>query len=129
MAYNNVSDAVVRKVCKKYGEGSVECQVINLVREARVPYECIAEVMKCNLEAVKMDLTGTFKMEEQPHAMMVRFLTTILPLGLERGVLPCKDTALTTSVLRLLVELCGYKQHLKRLQAHINTLQTANQQG
>ena len=32
MAYNNVTDAVVRKVCKKYGEGSQECEVINLVK-------------------------------------------------------------------------------------------------
>lgn len=129
MAYNKISDAVVRKVCKKYGEGSVECQVIALVRETRVPYECIAEVMKCNAEQVRQDLTGTFKMDDQAHTMMVRFLTTVLPLGLERGVLPCKDTALTSSVLRLLVELCGHKQIISNLKTQVSSLQEENNKG
>lgn len=129
MAYNNVSDAIVRKVCKKYGEGSIECQVISLVREARVPYECIAEVMKANPEEVKMDITGTFKMSEPQHSMLVKFLTTLLPMGLERGVLPCKDTALTTSVLKLLLETYGCHRRVNTLQETINALQKANHQG
>jgi len=116
MAYNNVTDAIVRKVCKKYGAGSIECETIMLVQQARVPYECIAEVMKCNAEQVKQDLTGTFAMEPQQHAILTKFLHTVVPLGIERGVLPCKDTALTSSVLRLLVELCGLKNRIKALQ-------------
>lgn len=129
MAYNNVTDAVVRKVCKKYGEGSEECEVINLVRMARVPYECIAEVMRCNAEQVKQDLTGIFKMDDNTHAMMLRFLKTVLPLGLEYGVLPCKDGALTTSILTTLVKLCGYKQRSEMLQKQLSTLQDETKVG
>ena len=123
MAYNNVTDAVVRKVCKKYGEGSQECEVINLVRTARVPYECIAQVMRCNPEQVKQDLTGTFKMDDQLHAMMIRFLKTVLPLGIEHGVLPCKDSALTSSILTLLVKMCGYKHQVESLTEKLSALQ------
>lgn len=126
MAYNKVSDATIRRVCKTYGDNSVECRVIHLVRDARLPYECIAEVMKCETELVKQDLTGQFKLDEPTHNVMIRFLTTIIPLGIERGVLPCKDNALTSSVLRLLIELCGYKQHLQKLQEQINSLQQNN---
>lgn len=123
MAYNNVTEAVVRKVCKKYGEDSQECEVINLVRAARVPYECIAEVMRCNPEQVKQDLTGTFKMDDTLHDMMIRFLRTVLPLGIEAGVLPCKDSALTSSILTLLIQLCGYKQRIDTLTKQLSSLQ------
>lgn len=105
MAYNNVSDATLRKVCKKYGAGSVECESIQHVQQTRVPFECIAECLGLNPEDVKHDLTGTLAMDEQPHRMLHSFIRGILPLGIEKGVLPCRDTALTTSILKLLVVL------------------------
>lgn len=105
MAYNNISDATIRKACKKYGDGSIECETARYVQQARVPFECIAECLGLNAEDVKHDVTGVFAMEEASHRVLHGFIKGILPLGIEKGVLPCKDTALTTSVLRLLVDL------------------------
>ena len=117
MAYNNVSDAVIKKVAKRYGDDSPELTAIQNIAKARIPYECIAELLLEPVEDIKRDLTGLMPLEGEQHTVLINCVNALLPLGIERGLLPCRDSTFTTEILRVLVELLQLKRENSALQA------------
>lgn len=116
MAYNTITQATINRVEKRYGQNSAEHLAIKNIAEARLPFESMAELLLVNPTAVKADLTGGLPLEEDMHLLLINCVNNLVPLGLERGVLPCKDNALTTEILRLLVELLQMKNQISTLQ-------------
>lgn len=116
MAYKKIPTATIRSAINAYGRSSREHGTILLVADARLPYECIADLLLLDAEAVKQDLSGELQLDDAEHALLHSCLNTIIPLGIERGLLPCKDNALTTEILRVLVEILGMKNKISDLQ-------------
>lgn len=116
MAYQKPTPAQFAKCAKQYGEHSVEYKALSLVAEGRVPIECIADLMQIPSDFVKADLVGAVPLEGDAHGVLINCLTTIIPIGLERGLLPCKDLALTTEILRVLVEILQLQREIRALQ-------------
>lgn len=123
MAYNTITEATIKKVAKRYGDDSPEAVAITNVAKARLPFECLAELLLVNADDIKKDLTGGLPFDEPMHTILVNCVNTLLPLGIERGLLPCRDTAFTTEVLRVLVELLQLKQEIHTLQTTDNSTQ------
>lgn len=117
MAYKKIPTATVRSAIKAYGANSKEHNTITLIADARLPYECIAELLLLDTDAVKQDLSGEQPLDTAEHTLLHNCLNTIIPLGIERGLLPCKDNALTTEILRVLVEILGMKNKISDLQS------------
>nr|DAT58337.1 MAG TPA: hypothetical protein [Caudoviricetes sp.] len=116
MAYNKVPATMIRSAIKQYGAKSLEHNSILLVADARLPYESIAELLLISPESVKDDLSGDNQLPKQEHGILHNCLNKIIPLGIERGLLPCKDNALSTEILRVLVEILGLKNQISDLQ-------------
>lgn len=118
MAYKKIPTATIRSAINAYGRSSREHSTILLVADARLPYESIADLLllDADADAVRQDLSGEFPLDDAEHALLHNCLNTIIPLGIERGLLPCKDNALTTEILRVLVEILGMKNKISDLQ-------------
>lgn len=116
MAYKKIPTATIRSAINAYGRSSKEHSTILLVADARLPYESIADLLLLDADAVRQDLSGELPLDDAEHALLHNCLNTIIPLGIERGLLPCKDNALTTEILRVLVEILGMKNKISDLQ-------------
>lgn len=121
MAYTKIPNTAIKGAIGLYGRNSTEHNTILLVAEARLPYDCISELLGIPVADIKNDLTGETPLDDNAHAVLHNCLGAIIPLGTERGVLPCKDQALTTEILRLLVELLGLQRKITDLQTEKTT--------
>lgn len=116
MGYQKPSVTQMKRVAKTYGEDSAEYRVLKLIEKGRVAPEAIEEILQFGLDAIKEDLSGGLGLSENQHLTMINFLKTIIPMGLERGLLPCRDLALSASVLRTLVEIYQLQTQIRNLQ-------------
>lgn len=116
MGYQKPSITQMKRIAKIYGETSAEYQVQKLIEQGRIAPEALEEVMQFGLDAIKDDLAGGVALSENQHITLVNFIKTIVPMGIERGVLPCRDLALSASVLRTLVEIYQLQTQIRNLQ-------------
>lgn len=116
MAYQKPTTAQYKRIGNKYGEDSKEFHALALIEQARLPLESVAEVLGFALDDVKTDIAGIAPMEPASHTILINAVTALANSGLTRGLLPCRDLALTTEILRVLVELMDAKRQLQALQ-------------
>lgn len=116
MAYQKPTTAQYKRIGNKYGEDSKEFHALALIEQSRLPLESIAEVLGFNLDDVKADVTGIAPMEPHSHMILINAINSLAADGIKRGLLPSRDLALTTEILRTLVELMTVKHQLQSLQ-------------
>lgn len=119
MAYSKIPAAAIKGAIEQYGRNSTEHQTILHMADARLPYESVAELLQMPVDAVKYDLIGDDPLPESEHYLLHNCLSTIIPIGISRGLLPCKDTALTTEILRVIVEILGLQREITNLQTQL----------
>lgn len=110
MAYKKPTLTAMKRVANRYGETSKEYNTLTLIEQSRLPVEAAAELLGYHVDDVKSDLEGMVEMDETSHKVLHNCLNTIIPIGMERGLLPCRDLALTTEILRVLVEVMQLQQ-------------------
>lgn len=120
MAYNNITQGILKKVAKRYGDDSDNLRAIQLVADARLPFECVADILGWNADEIKDDLTGGNPLDDWRHGVVINFINTIVPDALERGLLPCRDTAIVTEILRVLIELMQARKQVADLQTSVD---------
>lgn len=116
MAYQKPTIAQYKRIGNKYGEDSKEFHALALIEQARLPLESVAEALGFGLDDVKADIAGIAPMEPKAHTILINAITALSNDGIARGLLPCRDLALTTEILRVLIELMTLKRQLQTLQ-------------
>ena len=81
MAYKKIPTATIRSAINAYGRSSREHGTILLVADARLPYECIADLLLLDAEAVKQDLSGELQLDDAEHALLHNCLKYNYPIG------------------------------------------------
>ena len=116
MAYNKIPKTTVTRVIKIYGAHSKEAENIQMMADARMPYECVADTLMLDADGVMKDMTAEDELDGPVHHLLHNFVEAVLPLGIERGLFPSKDNAITTEILRVLVELLHLRNEVSSLQ-------------
>lgn len=111
-----ITKTVLNTVTALYGEDSLEVEALYLLTENKVPVACIAEIFGAPLVAVESGLFGGELLPEHTRKSVVNCINTIVPMAVEKGLLPCKDISVITGILSTMVEIVALERQIKSLQ-------------
>lgn len=103
----------VKRAAGREGADSVLHNAAKLTHEIRLDTDVVAAVLGFDPDAVYNTLSGKdgVMLDDTQRTILGNCLATIIPIGIERRLLPCSDTKVIPEILRTTIEILHLKNN------------------